>query len=159
LEIKRRNNQVIQKQRCPVRRTDVVGLLTSGATHVVGMPPAERKIFDDFAQRVQHIGARPTVVVRYDREAWCGAFDPQVRVTFDRQIRCQATAQPRVQLHGTSWDLVEGRRVILEFKFNNRCPSWMTSAIRSLTLQRISYSKYAHAVLTARRAGPLLADA
>ncbi len=47
----------------------------------------------------------------------------------------------------------------IEFKFNNRCPSWMTNVIRSFSLRRVSYSKYSHAVLTARRAGPLLADA
>ncbi len=102
---------------------------------------------------------RPVAMVSYKREACHGTFDPEARVTFDRQIRCQATAQPRVELHGTSWDLVEGRRVILEFKFNNRCPSWMTSAIQTFALQRVSYSKYAHSVLTARRASPLLADA
>lgn len=159
MEIKRRNNQVIQKQRCRVRRADVMQLLTSGRMDVARMPPRERKVFDEFAHRLQRIGARPVVVVRYEREAVCGAFDPQARVTFDRQIRCRSTDNPRIQLNSAGWDLVEGRRVVLELKFNGRCPAWMTSAIRNLGLQRVSYSKYSHALLTARRAGPLLADA
>ena len=54
---------------------------------------------------------------------------------------------------------MEGRRVVLELKFNGRCPAWMTNTIRSLGLQRTSYSKYSHAVLTTRRSGALLADA
>ncbi|MHC4852614.1 MAG: VTC domain-containing protein [Planctomycetota bacterium] len=158
-EIKRRNNQVIQKQRCRARRADVVRLLTTGATSVEHMPPAERKVFDEFTHRVHHIAARPAVMVRYEREAWCGVFDPTVRVTFDRQICCRSPDGPRIEFNSVGWDLVEGRRVILEFKFNGRCPAWMASAIRNFGLQRVSYSKYSHALLTARRAGPLLADA
>jgi len=158
-EIKRRNNQVIQKQRCPARRTDVMHLLTTGQMDVAHMPPGERKIFDEFAHRVQYIGARPAVAVRYEREALCGTFDPTARVTFDRHIRCRSTDNPRLRLADSGWELVEGRLVVLEFKFNGRCPAWMNNAIHSLCLQRTSYSKYSHSVLTARRAGPLLADA
>jgi hypothetical protein len=131
----------------------------TGKTDVGYMPPAQRKVFDEFAHRVHHIGARPAVVVRYEREAWCGLFDPTVRVTFDRQIRCQPPDDLRIHFNSATWDLVEGRRVILELKFNGRCPAWMASAIRNFGLQRVSYCKYSHAVLTARRAGPLLADA
>jgi hypothetical protein len=159
LEIKRRNNQVTQKQRCAARRSDVLGLLTTGERNGKHMPPADRKVFDEFAQRLQHIGARPIVVVRYEREALCGIFDPHARVTFDRQIRARSVDGPRLRVQDSFWELVEGRRVVLELKFNGQCPFWMQNAIHRLGLVRTSFSKYCHAVLTARRAGPLLADA
>ena len=54
LEIKRRNNQVIQKQRCPARRADVTRLLAAGETDVAHLPPGERKVFDEFAHKMQH---------------------------------------------------------------------------------------------------------
>lgn len=159
LEIKRRNNQVTQKQRCAVKRADLRNLLTTGERNGKHMAPAERKVFDEFAQRLQCIGARPIVVVRYEREALCGIFDPSARVTLDRQLRARSIDGPSFRVHDTAWDLVEGRRVVLELKFNGRCPFWMNDAIHRLGLVRTSYSKYSHAVLTARRAGPLLADA
>ena len=159
VEIKRRNNQVTQKQRCAVKRGDVLGLLTTGERNGKHMPPAERKVFDEFAQRLQNIGARPIVVVRYEREALCGTFDPSARVTLDRRIRTRSMDGPSFRVHDTAYDLVEGRRVVLELKFNGRCPFWMNNVIHQLGLVRTSYSKYSHAVLTARRAGPLLADA
>jgi hypothetical protein len=97
--------------------------------------------------------ARPAVLVRYDREAYVGMHDPAVRVTFDRRLAAAQTGQPEVRMGGPGFEVVEGSRVVLELKFNDRCPAWLTAIVRSHGLQRRSYSKYSTSLAAAWRRG------
>ena len=146
VEVKKRRDRVILKERCRIRRQDMIPLVTGGTVATGHMSDAELGSLDAFVSRVRVIGARPRVFVRYEREALRGVYDPEIRVTFDWHIRSLASDGHHSFLGGGGWNDVEAQRSVLEFKFNDRCPRWIADAIRRFNLDRVSYSKYGHAV-------------
>ena len=114
-------------------------------------PAAER-----FVTHMHLIGARPTVVVRYKREAWVSVVDDYARATFDTRISGQL-AEPDgwhfdVDPKGfRSCDDATGvrdvtSRTVLELKFTAHAPRWMMSLVERVGLMRRAYSKYGRAI-------------
>jgi len=136
LEIKRRLNTVIMKDRCLIDRSDVGRWCRSR-----GMPAA-----DQFHLYRQSIGATPQALVRYEREAFESTDPGRLRVTFDRHLHTKITHKWNVQVGGTNWHPVYTGLVVLEIKFNGRYPSWLHSVIRRYQLQATSVSKYTMAL-------------
>jgi hypothetical protein len=153
LEIKRRRNLVVQKQRCPLPRAQALALLAGRLEPPPALAPAARVAFVEFARLMLQSEARPVTLVRYDREAYVGRFDQEARVTFDRGLRAARTSHADVRMAGPDFTVVEGRHVILEIKFNNRCPAWLDAVIKTHALRRRSYSKYCHALAASHRRG------
>ncbi len=155
LEIKRRAGGLVAKSRCPVPRRLLASVLDGTATDAPPLSERQSGIRDEFRGLVHALDARPTVVVRYDREAYVGLFDPEVRVTFDRRLRTLATDQLTVPLEASGFATVLGRRVVLELKFNDRCPGWMQTVVHRFGLARQSFSKYGHSIEVAASHGYL----
>ena len=150
LEIKRRLNGVIRKQRCQIRREELPGLIAA----MSGMEAGDRKLaMDAFHSLALRIGAQPMALVRYQRQAYEGAFDPSIRITFDRHLATRLTRQPEVRLEDPEFCLVADVGVVLEIKFNQRYPSWLLSAVQKHSLRRRSFSKYCESIDAARRVG------
>ena len=159
LEIKKRRNRIVRKLRCRVSRRDFERLIITGSIELANRSPAEVETCEEFRTKMFARGAAPVVQIGYMREAWIGRDDPEVRVTFDRRLLSCATDSAQLRLPTSSWDTVEARRIVLELKFNDRCPAWMLQAIKAFSLVRTSYSKYTHAVTTSLTATrPSLAE-
>ncbi|MFO0749871.1 MAG: polyphosphate polymerase domain-containing protein [Myxococcota bacterium] len=109
-----------------------------------------------FVTRVHDIGARPTMIVRYRREAWMSVVDDYARVTFDREIRGHLADPERwAFVSDRGWracDDPTGQRqetsglTLLEMKFTTRVPTWMVGIVETLGLYRQSFSKYGRLV-------------
>jgi len=135
LEVKRRLNSVIVKDRVPMPR-DQLGRLadpTGGCQ-------------EDGAQQFHLyrnlLAAQPQSLVRYQRLAYEGAGHNRVRVTFDRDLSCRLCSQWAVEVHGGLWRRVLADQVVLEIKFDGRFPSWVQELVRRFQLQAQSVSKY-----------------
>lgn len=101
-------------------------------------------------------GRVPTVMVRYDREAFEETFFDRVRVTFDRNIELICGENLDSTMH--DWhDIVpvSGMSTIMELKFSGRLPWWFGFMLRKFDLRRSPYSKYAEAVDVAYKYNPL----
>jgi hypothetical protein len=147
-EIKRRHNAVITKSRTMLSRGQMVKFF-AGTLNIERLNERDRSCIGEFSGRMLELAAEPKVVVRYRRQAYVGALDPGVRVTFDRNICCAPTTQSIVRHGGDGWLSVENRRVVLELKFRGVMPGWMQDMVHRFELRRISYSKYCNSVLTA----------
>lgn len=154
-EVKKRRDRKISKERARVRRSDMLRLFNTGEVSTVNMTPREAGYYESFVSRMRWINAVPKVLVRYDREAFHGMYDETVRVTFDRQLRSRMVDRPSQFFAAGEWNQVESRRVIVEMKFNNKYPPWLTEAIRLFRLERISYSKYVHSLSATERGGTM----
>lgn len=161
LECKRRVSDVIDKTRASVDSKDVEaatrGDIDPGPSH-----PAAAGFFRDFASHVARSGAEPTLLIRYDREAWVSEVDHYARVTFDRSIEACRTRDWNLSAKRSgwvafdeSWTRGEGRRrVVLELKCQSQVPWWMIALIRKYALDRQSFSKYSIGIhLTGRAQG------
>ncbi len=143
-EIKRRINTIIVKSRARVMDGDVETLLAG-----LPLPPqnytADLDAINQFQLYMSSVGARPAVLVRYMRQAYEGDDHSRVRVTFDRDLAYNVTKAAKVRLGGRGWQMnpftIGG--VILEIKFTDHYPAWLSRLVKQFDLRARSISKYA----------------
>jgi hypothetical protein len=145
LEIKRRLNDVILKQRCSVRKTSVARILNGhfpGRDDIVDTSPRGHAALTEFCSLCARINALGQVFVCYVREAYVSPASNSVRLTFDRRVY-------GTRYNGSGLLTAVGDRaypevpgVILEIKFTDRFPVWMRHMCRALNLVRQSMAKY-----------------
>lgn len=146
-EIKRRMNTVIMKSRARVMHHDVPRLLAG-----LPLPPqsynVDMKALNQFQLYLANVAARPTVLVRYIRQAFEGESENRVRVTLDRQLCFKVTGKPEVKFGSSGWQhnpfTVGG--VILEVKFTSHYPIWLSRMVKCFDLRARSISKYATSI-------------
>jgi hypothetical protein len=147
LEIKRRSNEVILKQRAAVTR-EGVGRMLRGQyvddTHLAsgGDTFSGMRALHEFRRLTRSLGARASVLVSYTREAYTLPDSDNVRVTFDRLV---AAGFYRADgHHSPAWERARPRLgdVILEVKFTDSFPRWLSDLTRSFNLSRRSVPKY-----------------
>jgi hypothetical protein len=86
IEVKQREDRTLQKRRLcwPVERVERV---FGGGAGAVDWTEAERHpVATEVALMIDRLRLRPRVAVSYRRRALFGAFDPELRVTFDGRI-------------------------------------------------------------------------
>ncbi len=146
LEVKRRHDRVVQKLRCPIPRTSLASVLTGKVASLPGLSPLKRQSFQEFMRLVQFCRAVPRCTVLYDRQAYIGRHEDEVRVTFDRRLYAMEEREPIVRVRDGRYAPVRSGGVVLELKFTDRCPPWMLDAVRACELRRSSFSKYCIAI-------------
>lgn len=158
LEVKRRENKAIIKYRARLQRP--------AAEEVIqGYWPGRDSLIDtandgDFAnlqyfcQLRDETNGEPAIVVSYEREAF-ESKSGGARVTFDTNIRGSLVSDSSpLYFSSESWHpRVNG--VVLELKFTNRVPQWMTDLVRQFRLRSTSVPKYCLCVDAMRAAGVL----
>jgi len=149
LEIKRRMNNIIAKERCGVRAAAVSRILAghlAAPEELVAHEPKQLAALQKFCQFVHDLPARPQTHVAYLREAWISPHDNSVRVTMDRQVRTETL--PDLRLTGQMRNPVSvfGELVVLELKFTGRFPDWFGELARIFSLTQCGAAKYADGV-------------
>ncbi len=145
VEIKRRTDSVICKQRAAVRRAAIPRLLAGGL-------PGPSELYlpgnDGFGPLEHFCGLATTICaegrlfVSYMREAYVTPRDNSVRITFDRRL---AAGRYRGELRlseAKDWVRPRVGGVILEIKFTDRFPIWLREMARVFDLERCSMAKY-----------------
>jgi hypothetical protein len=150
-EVKRRINDVISKSRGRVPRALWAGLLADPhaplPAEIAGM---DRGAVERFVALVRTLHVRPFTLVRYLREPYFSTIDDYARVTFDRHICAHRLETLSLVPSGTGWrpldDGVTQRTsdsmVVLELKFTNYVPLWLSNLARTFGLVRGAFSKY-----------------
>ena len=144
-EIKRRNNNTISKQRGGVTREAVDSLLAGqlpAPEQIVSKDPNQHQALREFCRLVSTLNARPMAHIAYLREAWMSEHDNSVRVTIDRQIRCEPEPSSRLTTQMENPVLVFGDYLVLELKFTNRFPDWFKELVRVYGLAQCGAAKY-----------------
>ncbi|MBN1511509.1 MAG: polyphosphate polymerase domain-containing protein [Phycisphaerae bacterium] len=151
-EIKRRINRVGVKSRARVPREAVVPLLAD-AIRPCRVSCREPDVLEQFLYYRQLLHAAPVVELRYLREAFESRFDDDVRVTFDRHLRCRVTHAPELGHNGCGWHQPPERGVVLEIKFTHGYPLWISRMLHAFGLRLASNSKYMRAIRHEMRFG------
>jgi hypothetical protein len=145
LEIKRRMNNCILKQRGGLRREAVNGILAGHLPqieHLASPDPSQLVALQRFCQLINQLHARPKAHVAYFREAWISSHDNSVRVTMDRDIRCEPDFSTELSPETRMPGLVFGKEVVLELKFTDRFPDWFRELVRVFGLMQCGAAKY-----------------
>ena len=148
-EIKRRMNNTISKQRGGVRRDGVEGLLAGqlpNPNHLVSKEPKQLVALQNFCRLLSNLEASPKAHIAYLREAWISRYDNSVRVTMDRNVRCDPEPSARLSTEMIQPVTVFGNKVVLELKFTNRFPDWFKELVRVFGLMQCGAAKYVDGV-------------
>jgi hypothetical protein len=148
-EIKRRMNNTISKQRGGVRRDAVESLLAGHLpepSHLISKEPRQLVALQNFCRLLANLEAGPKAHIAYMREAWISRYDNSVRVTMDREVRCDPDPTARLSTQMINPVTVFGNKVILELKFTNRFPDWFKELVRVFGLMQCGAAKYVDGV-------------
>ena len=152
-EIKRRVNNVILKERAAVRRASVRRLLAGHrprSVDLVERHPESFTILQRFCDLRASVEARGQIVVSYVREAYVAPDGRSVRLTFDRQLSaCTSNGALTLDSCGNGFHPRLGG-LILELKFTDRFPSWMSELVEIFDLERRRMPKYVTCVQALR---------
>ncbi|MFQ5651623.1 MAG: VTC domain-containing protein [bacterium] len=146
LEIKRKYENSIAKDRSPLyfsdldmflRTSDVEQYVLSSNGHVGSALSAHRFLFN-----LKRRSLRPVVLVVYDREAFFCKFNGDLRITFDKNMRCLAFPTMNDLFIETDLTFSLRNHFVLEIKFYSGFPKWLQSIIEQHDLKRSALSKY-----------------
>ena len=83
----------------------------------------------------------PKVFIGYDRTAFAGVDDPDLRVTFDTKLRWRTT-ELDLACGDQGQPLLPDSAVLMEIKLPGVCPLWLSRALSALAIYPTSFSKY-----------------
>ncbi len=144
-EIKRRIDNTIAKQRGGVIRSAVDTILAGqlpAPSEVVSQDPRHYEALREFCRLVSELQAVPVAHVAYLREAWTSEHDNSVRVTIDRDVRCEPDPTSELTTEMRNPVRVFGDYLVLELKFTNRFPDWFKDLVRVYNLAQCGAAKY-----------------
>lgn len=85
---------------------------------------------------------RPTLLVTYEREPFYYKFDRNLRITFDKNLRFLPFANHQILFEENKLLPALNNKIIIEMKFFQTLPLWLTNILSRYGLQRMALSKY-----------------
>ena len=140
LEIKQRTNLSVQKRRS---LHDLDALEQQMHLMQCGEYAAEdESVMDEVCNLVNRYRLEPKVIISYNRAAFFDLYRRDLRITFDRNIKCKTLGLDLKQNGFGGKFVVPPTMYILEVKFNEVVPRWLCSCLNSLDLKVERVSKY-----------------
>lgn len=147
IELKKKMDGVVFKNRIPLPLAEALRHLDGGEP-LSGSSRTEREI-QWFAASLP---LKPKAFLSYERESWKGLWLPELRITFDRNIKYREDGL-------TFADGLEGRpilnpvEVLMEIKALGAMPFWLSRALADTGIYPCSFSKYGrgYGLYTARK--------
>ena len=141
VEIKKKYKGIVYKRRITLSLKEARRYLVYGIRpDMTDWKFTRQQIFKEIDYMKERYGLRPAAFIAYDRIALAGTEDPELRVTFDTNIRYR-TDHVNLYEDGTEKKLAEGK-VMLEVKAMNRYPLWLVRILSKMNLRQTSFSKY-----------------
>lgn len=150
LEIKKKYKGVVYKRRVLLPLKDAMAYIAGGEKPVDSQIMSEIDCAMSFWQRPQ-----PVMLIAYEREAWYASEDPQLRITFDTNVRCRERDPDLTHGHHGTRILPEDA-ILMEVKAVGAMPLWLCHALTRCGLLPTHFSKYRTAYQTRHPDSPVL---
>lgn len=145
VELKKKYKGVVYKRRVSVKQSRAEAYLD----HHVPLPIQNQitEELDYFLAFYKEL--KPAVFLSYEREAFYGREDEDLRITFDENILWRdedisLCSKP----YGTS--ILDKDKVLMEIKVANAMPLWLSGLLSEEGIYKTSFSKYGQAYLQKR---------
>lgn len=133
LEIKAKNNSTVRKRKITISHLDVLENL-------------KKRNFSFFSSNFHETTRdyfKPTLMTFYFREAFTSRILPHCRITFDKNIRCfQYDLKNLDNLNNNNNLIINPKNILLEFKYTNFLPTFVSNYFKFLNLDQVTFSKY-----------------
>ncbi len=147
LELKKKYKGIVYKRRLSLPEQDAMAYL-NGKSPL----PEDSQIARELDAFMKFYGnLQPAVHLSYDRTAYYSKEDPDLRITFDRNILFRMDDISLQSEPGGRFVIAPGES-LMEIKAAGAMPLWLTSILTEADAKRASFSKYGTAY------GMLLAD-
>ena len=156
LEVKRRMNKTILKHRACMSRNEAQGAITGLLAHAASGLAVSSAAAQEFVGLVAACAARPTCRVRYRREAYEATTGAPLRVSLDHGVEHLETTIYDLTIDSPGWRSSGIRPVILEIKYTDAFPTWLSDMVHLLGIQPLSVAKYVLSMNCVQREQPIL---
>lgn len=151
LEIKKKYNGLVNKRRTVIRLDEAYKFLEEYAS-VKDFPQHEyinRQILSEIEFLNKFYRLKSKMVLSYDRKAFQGIYQKDLRITFDMNIRSR---QYDLRLeHGSRGDRNSNNNfVIMEVKVERGIPLWLSKILNYYGCRKKSFSKYVNEYISRR---------
>lgn len=140
LEIKKKYRGVVNKRRTKIKLSqaydfiDTLNIPTEG-DYLNGQVLKELRYFIDFYKPV------PKLFLKYDRRALFCKDDPNLRITFDKNITTRRY-DLKLEMGDYGEKLLTNDKILMEIKTVDSLPLWLTKILADMEIKKISFSKY-----------------
>ena len=142
-EIKKKYKNRVNKRRTGIKLAHAYEYLENGL--VDGLDVSNRQIFHEVDSFRSLYNLVPENIVSYDRQAFVGVDDTDLRVTFDYHLRCRKQ-DLRIETGPDGHFFVEKEMVVLEVKVDHSVPLWLSRVLSELGCRKGSVSKFCTSV-------------
>lgn len=144
VELKKKYKSVVYKRRIHMSYLDAMRYLVGGQ-RPENVNEQVLKEIDYFVS--VNPGLRPAVSLFYDRIAYYGKEDRELRITFDENIRFR-NKNIDLALGSNGYPLLKDGESVMEIKCLGSMPLWLTKELDEMKIYPASYSKYGNAFRT-----------
>ena len=135
-ELKKKYDGIVYKRRMALTMTEARKYLYYGI-----YPEKDSQILKEIDYVMGLYNLKHMAFVAYDRTAYFGNENSELRVTFDRNIRCRNGELDLIKGdYGTC--ILNENQVLMEVKIPGAMPVWMSSIFSRLGIFPVSFSKY-----------------
>ena len=140
LEIKKKYKKCVNKRRTTLKLSEAYSFCETGIRpeHKEYM---NRQVCSEIEYFIKHYDVKPKVYIAYDRLAYFEQGNPDLRISFDTNIRTRRTdLSLEAGDHGDK--LLSDGAWLMEIKTSRAKPLWLCEAITQAGIKRVSFSKY-----------------
>ena len=140
LEIKKKYKGLVNKRRTMIELDEAYDFVKTGEE-----PEAReymnKQVMDEINYFLHVYDLKPKVYLAYDRIAYFEKDNPDLRISFDKNIRSR-----RYDVHLEDGDygkkLLDDDMYLMEIKTARAKPLWLTHMLTELDIKRVKFSKY-----------------
>ena len=135
-EIKKKYNSVVNKRRITLSLKDYYSYLNHET-----IPEENTQIGKEITYMIKHYDLKPKVFLAYDRKAYIGKNDKNLRITIDTNIRSRN--DDLYLEHGDMGELLNKEQYyLMEIKSFNGYPKWLVNCLSDNNIYPQNFSKY-----------------
>ncbi|HLR69396.1 polyphosphate polymerase domain-containing protein [Virgibacillus alimentarius] len=140
-EIKQKHKKVVNKRRMILPLSEAYRYLDTPEEPLNHFEASNTQVLREIDNFRRLYNLHPEMIVSYDRHALHGVYDPELRVTFDLNLRCRE--DDLLLEYGPQGEhFIDPNLVVLEVKVNDSVPLWLTRILQDLHCEQKSASKY-----------------
>lgn len=136
VELKKKFDSIVYKRRTVMEAADAVSYLHSGA-----VPKREDQICHEIDWFMRTYRPKPKVFIAYDRTAFAGIEAPELRLTFDTNLRWR-TRDLDLRAGDDGELLLPSDQILMEIKIPGTTPVWLAHLLSGIDAFPTSFSKY-----------------
>lgn len=140
MEMKKKIGGVVSKRRTAAKLSDAVEFIENGVRPET-KKPVEKQVLNEMEYFMSLNALKNALFISYERMAFFGKEDKELRVTFDCRINAR---KERVFSDDTEGNvsLLEDGKYIMEVKVSDAIPYWLTELMTRHGVRKVSFSKY-----------------